>query len=155
MNKIMVAVAGLALAVALTGCGGSPKSVAAKFAEAVAKRDTDRALGLTAQAAYGANIKIMKSLSNKIEGIGRDDINDPMLEAAVYSETVFVPKEDVGYDVINGAKVTPDWADVVIQYVKGKDKKPNGMNLRMKKVDGKWRVKEFSYKKDGLETLSE
>ncbi len=155
MNKIMMAVAGLAVAVMLTGCGGSPKSVATKFAEAVAKRDTDKALSLTMQSACGANAKIMKSLSNKIESIGKDDINDPMLEAEVYSETIFVPKEDVGHDVVNGAKVTQDWADVVIQYVKGKDKKPNGMSLRMKKVDGKWKVKEFSYKKDGLEPLSE
>ena len=155
MNKIMMAVAGLAVAVVLTGCGGSPKSVAAKFAEAVAKRDTDKALSLTVQSACRANAKAMKALSNKIEGIGKDDINDPMLEAEVYSETVFVPKEDGGYEVVNGAKVTPDWAEVVIQYVKGKDKKPNGMALRMKKVDGKWKVKEVSYKKDGLETLSE
>ena len=45
MKKMMMAVAGLAMAVALTGCGGgSPKGVAEKFVLAIIQKDPGKAI---------------------------------------------------------------------------------------------------------------
>ena len=154
MKKMMMAVAGLAMAVVLTGCGGSPKGVAEDFAEAVAKRETDKAVDLTYEAAVGVDSKRMKNLKQSIDDMGKDQIKDDKLDAEVYSEVINVPSEDMGYTIINGAKVTRDSATVKVQFVKGKDKKPVGMNVELKKVDGKWKVSEFGYIPDGFDTES-
>ena len=152
MNKIMMAVVGLALAVALTGCGGSPKGVAEDFADAVIQRRTDKAVAYTAQVALRADSKTMKKLKDQIEKMGKEDINDDKLEAVVYSETISVPSKDASYKIINGSKVTRDEAVVVVQFAKGNDKKSSGMKVEMGKVDGKWKVSDFDYIKDGLDT---
>ena len=131
MKKMMMAVAGLAMAVVLTGCGGSPKGVAEDFAEAVAKRETDKAVDLTYEAAVGVDSKRMKNLKQSIDDMGKDQIKDDKLDAEVYSEVINVPSEDMGYTIINGAKVTRDSATVKVQCVKGKDKKPFGMNVEL------------------------
>ena len=154
MKKMMMAVAGLAMAVVLTGCGGSPKGVAEDFAEAVAKRETDKAVDLTYEAAVGVDSKRMKNLKQSIDDMGKDQIKDDKLDAEVYSEVINVPSEDMGDTIINGAKVTRDSATVKVQFVKGKDKKPFGMNVELKKVDGKWKVSEFGYIPDGFDTES-
>ena len=154
MKKMVMAVAGLAMAVVLTGCGGSPKGVAEDFAEAVAKRETDKAVDLTCQAVVGVDSKTMKDLKKKIDDMGKDDIKDDKLEAEAYSEIIKVPSEDSGYTIVNGAKVTKDSAMVKVQFVKGKDKKACGMNIELQKVDGKWKVDDFKYIPDGLDTES-
>lgn len=154
MKKMMMAVAGLAMAVVMTGCGGSPKGVAEDFAEAVAKRETDKAVDLTYLAAVGVNAETMKALKKRIDDMGKDEIKDDKLTAEAYNEEISVPAEDVGYSIINGAKVTRDTASVTVQFAKGKDKKSCGMNVELKKVDGKWKVSEFEYVPDGLDTSS-
>lgn len=152
MKKMMMAVAGLAMAVVLTGCGGSPKGVAEDFASAVAKRETEKAVDLTYQAAIGVESKAMKALKKRIDDMGKDEIKDDKLDAEAYSEVIKVPSEDSGYTIINGAKVTEDSAMVNVQFVKGKDKKSCGMNVQLQKVDGKWKVEGFKYIPDGLDT---
>jgi len=152
MSKLMMSVAGLAMAVVVTGCGGSPSGVAEDFADAVIQREADDAMDLTYQAAVGVNAATFKGIKEKIEQIGKD-INDTKLEATVYSEEIIVPGEGSGYKIVNGEKVTGDTAEVVIQYVKGKDKKSEGLEVNLMKVNDKWRVVGFSTT-GGLDTTS-
>ena len=152
MKKMMMAVAGLAMAVVMTGCGGSPKSVAEDFAEAVAKRDVDKAVELTAAATVGVEAEKMKDLKKRIEDMGKDEIKDDKFDAESYSDVIKVPPEDVGYTIVNGVKVTNDKAEVKVQFVRGKDKKACGMDVELGKFDGKWKVTNFSYIPDGLDT---
>ena len=121
MKNMMMAVAGLAMAVVLTGCGGSPKGVAEKFVNAVIQRDTDKAVKLSVVSAIGSEIDIKKA-KEKIEALGKE-INDDKLEGEAIREVISVPSEDSGYKIVNGVKVTRDEAEVLVQFVKGKDKK--------------------------------
>ena len=148
MNKIMMAVAGLAMAVVLTGCGGSPKSVATKFADAVIQRDTEKAADLSIVSVVGSESDIKKA-KEKIEALGKE-INDDKLEAEAIREIISVPSEDSGYKIVNGVKVTRDEAEVVVQFVKGKDKKGEGMEIDLGKVGGSWKVVNFK-SKSGLD----
>ena len=152
MKKMMMAVAGLAMAVVMTGCGGSPKSVAEKFAEAVAKREVDKAVELTAEATVGVEAEKMKELKARIEEMGKDQIKDDKFDAESYSDVIMVPAENVGHKIINRVKVTEDTASVKVQFVRGKDKKACGMDITLGKYDGKWKVEAFNYIPDGLDT---
>ena len=144
MKKTIIAVAGLAMAVVLTGCGGSPKGVAEKFADAVIKRDAEKAVKLTLVSRVGSENDI-KKFREKIDAQGKD-INDDKLEAETLREVITVPSKDASYKIVNGVKVTRDEAEVVVQFVKGKDKKENGLEIDLAKVDGNWMVVSFSYK---------
>jgi beta-galactosidase GanA len=148
MKKMMMAVAGLAMATVLTGCGGSPKGVAEKFANAVIQRDTEKAVDLSVVSVVGSESDIKKA-KEKIEALGKE-INDPKLEAESMREVISVPSEDSGYKIVNGAKVTRDEAEVIVQFVKGKDKKGEGMEIDLGKVDGTWKVVNFK-SKSGLD----
>jgi hypothetical protein len=148
MKKMMMAVAGLAMAVVLTGCGGSPKSVATKFADAVIQRDTEKAADLSIVSVVGSESDIKKA-KEKIEALGKE-INDDKLEAEAIREIISVPSEDSGYKIVNGVKVTRDEAEVVVQFVKGKDKKGEGMEIDLGKVGGSWKVVNFK-SKSGLD----
>ena len=148
MKKMMMAVAGLAMAVVLTGCGGSPKSVAEKFVDAVIQRDTEKAVKLSVVSAIGSEIDIKKA-KEKIEALGKE-INDDKLEGEAIREVISVPSEDSGYKIVNGVKVTRDEAEVLVQFVKGKDKKAEGMEVDLGKVDGSWKVVNFK-SKSGLD----
>ena len=148
MKKMTIAVVGLAVAVVLTGCGGSPKSVATKFADAVIQRDTEKAANLSFVSVVGSESDIKKA-KEKIEALAKE-INDDKLEAEAMREVISVPSEDAGYKIVNGAKVTRDEAEVIVQFVKGKDKKSQGMEIDLGKVDGKWMVVSFK-SKDGLD----
>ena len=127
MKKTIIAVAGLAMAVVLTGCGGSPKGVAEKFADAVIKRDAEKAVKLTLVSRVGSE-------------------NDDKLEAETLREVITVPSPDSSYKIVNGVKVTRDEAEVVVQFVKGKDKTDKGLEVDLTKVDGSWVVVSFSSK---------
>ena len=151
MRKTMMAVAGLAMAVVLTGCGGSPKGVAEKFADAVIRRDTDKAVKLSIASVVGSESDI-KQAKEKIDELGKK-INDDKLEAEAIREVISVPSEDSGYKIVNGAKVTRDEADVIVQFTRGKDKKAEGMEIELGKVDGSWKVINFK-SKSGLDTSS-
>ncbi len=148
MKNMMMAVAGLAMAVVLTGCGGSPKGVAEKFVNAVIQRDTDKAVKLSVVSAIGSEIDIKKA-KEKIEALGKE-INDDKLEGEAIREVISVPSEDSGYKIVNGVKVTRDEAEVLVQFVKGKDKKAEGMEVDLGKVDGSWKVVNFK-SKSGLD----
>lgn len=144
MKHVMIAVAGLALAVVLTGCGGSPKGVAEKFAEAVITRDAEKAVKLSLVSRVGSENDI-KKFREKIDAQGKD-INDDKLEAETLREVITVPSKDASYKIVNGVKMTRDEAEVVVQFVKGKDKKENGLEIDLAKVDGSWVVVSFSSK---------
>lgn len=142
MKNVMMAVAGLAMAVVLTGCGGSPKGVAEKFVDAVIQRDTDKAVKC-----YDTNDKSVsdvKALKEKLEKYGKDVINDDKLEACAIREVINVPAENSGYTLINGKKLTGEDATVTVQFVKGKDKKSEGMRIMLLKIDGSWKVTKYS-----------
>ena len=144
MKHVMIAVAGLALAVVLTGCGGSPKGVAEKFADAVITRDAEKAVKLSLVSRVGSENDI-KKFREKIDAQGKD-INDDKLEAETLREVITVPSKDASYKIVNGVKMTRDEAEVVVQFVKGKDKNENGLEIDLAKVDGNWMVVSFSYK---------
>ena len=137
MKKMMMAVAGLAMAIVMTGCGGSPKGVAEKFMNAVIQRETDKALKYVDTTTM--TVKEIKNLKEALDNLGKD-INDNKLEAEAFYEKVDVPGEDSGYTLINGAKYTGENARVSVQFKKEKDKKSEGRKLRLVKVDSSWKV---------------
>ena len=148
MNKMMMAVAGLAMAVVLTGCGGSPKGVAEDFVNAILQRESDKA----AQCVDTTEMttKEVKDMKETLDELGKK-INDNKLEAETFHEKVFVPPEEGPYTLINGAKYTGEAAMVKVQFKKGTDKKSEGMLLQMVKVDDSWKVKYFGFTKDDVE----
>ncbi len=136
---VIIAVAGLAMAFMLPGCGSSPSSVAKKFANAVIQRDTEAALKRYYTSAM--TDEEIKSLKEKLEIVG-GAINDNTLKASVYRERIVVAGEKDGYQIVNGKKITKDEANVVIQFVKDKVKRVDGMKIDLLKVDGAWLVRD-------------
>ena len=129
MKKIMMAVAGLAMAVVLTGCGGSPKSVAEDFATAIVQKDPGKAFEFydTVQITGGERFSLrtkddVDALKKALEELGKK-INDDKYECKAILEQYTVPPEDItGYVVVNGSKkYVAETATVTVQYVKGKD----------------------------------
>lgn len=141
MKKLMMTVLCALVAVAMTGCGGSPKRVAEKFAKAVIDRDDD---AIKYVFTGDKSIKEVKDYKKTLDEVGKK-INDQKLEAEAVKEVISVggDEELVGYTVINGAKITGDKARVVVQFVKGKDLQDNGMVIELIKVDGSWKVKDY------------
>ena len=157
MKKMMMAVAGLAMAVVLTGCGGSPKGVAEDFVQAVIQKDGDKAVAcLDMTDKTLVTEKSLKDFKEYVEKLGKsDDINDDKLEAVAVREEIDVPSEDMGYTLLNGKKYTGERATVEVQFVKGKDKKSKGMTINLVKVDGSWKVDVKKTKlivRDGFDT---
>jgi len=150
MKKMMMAVAGLAMAVVLTGCGGSPKGVAEDFMNAVIQRETDKAVKCMDMTA--CTPKEVKAEKERLDECGKK-INDNKLEAEAFFERVNVVAEDKGYTLVNGAKYTGDNAIVRVQFKKGKDLKSDGAEIQLKKVDGSWKVTNYS-SLSGLDTES-
>ena len=140
MKNMMMAVAGLAMAVVLTGCGGSPKGVAESFVDAIIQRDTDKAVKY--MDTTEATPKDIKKGKEALDELGKT-INDNKLEAKAFYEKIRVPAEDSGYTLVNGAKYTGETASVKVQFKKGKDWKSEGMEVKLVKVDGSWKVKDF------------
>lgn len=150
MKKIMLFAASMAMAVMLTGCGGSPSSVAEKFMNAIIQRDVDKAVGcIDTNATTPKEIKALKEL---LDAAGKA-LDDNKLEAVAFYEEVVVPAEGVGYKLINGAKYTGEEAEVKVQFKKGKDLKSNGMKVELVKVDGSWKVKDNVMKFSELKDL--
>ena len=147
MKKLMMAVAGLAMAVVLTGCGGSPKGVAEDFAKAIVQKEPLKALELydtvvaVGPSRYELRTKKQKDdLKKELEDLGKK-INDEKYDCKAILETVSVPSEDMGYTLVNGKKYTGETATVTVQYVKnGDDKKSDGLTVGLVKVDGSWKV---------------
>ena len=148
MNKMMMAVAGLAMAVVLTGCGGSPKNVAEDFVNAILQRESDKAAQFVD--ATTMTTKEIKDMKEALDELGKK-INDPKLEAETFYEGIKVPPEEGGYEVVNGVKYTGEWAIVKVQFKKGNDKKSEGMLVQLVNVDGSWKVKYFGFSKADVE----
>jgi len=145
MKKTLMAVAGVAMAVVLTGCGGSPKGVAVDFANAIITKDPDKAIKCYDTTKMSA--ADIKKEKEEFDKIGKE-INDDKLEGVAINELIRVPGEKSGYKTVNGKKYTGDAAQVLVQFVKGKDKKPDGMKVELEKVDGSWLVTGYRQTKD-------
>ena len=146
MKKMMLAVAGMAMAVVTTGCGSSPKSVAEKFVDAIIHKDGDKAIKCID--VNGFPQKAIKEIKEIVENTGKgSDVNDEKLETKVVREMINVPAKDTTATIVNGKKyIDGETATVDVQFVKGKDKKKTGMSIPLVKVDGSWKV---DYKKIG------
>lgn len=144
-SQTVVAVIGLSMAILLTGCGGSPKDVAEKFANAVVQGETTKAVDLTMQSALKLAEEDIKGVKEKIDMVGKD-VNDNKLSAKVIIERITVPKKGEEYKIVNGAKVTADRATVEVQYFKDMDANSKGMEINLLKIDGKWMVGAFQPK---------
>ena len=153
MKKLMMAVAGLAMAVALTGCGGSPTGVAEAFAKAIIQKEPGKALEFydsvcqEGRNSYGRSFalrtkKQKDDLKKQLEDLGKK-INDEKYDCKAILEQVFVPSEDSSHMLINNKKYTGETAKVVVQYVKGDDKKQDGLEVSLVKVDGSWKVTDY------------
>ena len=146
--KMMMAVAGLAMAVVLTGCGGSPKGVAEKFATAIVQKDPGKAIGFYETFRGSERFELrtkaeMDQLKKDLEELGKK-INDDKYECETILEQIRIPTEMIGYMLVNGKKITGETATVKVQYVKGKDKKPDGLSVSLMKIDGSWKVTGYS-----------
>ncbi len=163
MKKIVMAVVGVALAVALTGCKksstdekkddadagiGSPKTVAESFAKAFIQRDTDKAVELmaafvTASAEANADKDDFKRwVKERLERQMREYSSYGDSEVSTGDEEIEV---SVGYKIKNGVKIGNEKADVVILFGKGEDKEP-GMKVRLGRYNGSWMVEDFDMK---------
>ena len=142
MKKLMTTVACVAVAVAMTGCTRSPSTVAEKFAEAVIERETEDAVGYFDTTSFEGSEKRIKQLKELLENSGKE-INDNKLEAEAIGDEITIPAEDAGYKIVNGKKYTGEKAKVTIQFIKGKDKKSDGMAVSLSKVDGSWKVSDY------------
>ena len=143
---------------------GSPKTVAEDFALAIIQKEPGRALEFFdtisgsyspfADSKFGVLSKKEKhDLKLHLEDLGKK-INDEKLECEAILEDIMVPPEFYGYHLVNGKKYTGESARVILQFVKRGDKKSDGLEVSLVKVDGSWKVKDFKLKSD-FETSSE
>ena len=166
MKKKLMFVASMAMAVVLMGCGGSKdksseaekeaagsvgsaKGAAEQFVNAVIKCDVDKAVAYCD--IFGETKREERNAKEKIENGIREmsrKIDDDKLEGKAIQEEIFGGR---GYEIVNGKKYT-DRATVVVQFVKEKDKKTNGMKVELMAVDGSWKVKDFDMVRDDLDT---
>ena len=137
MNKMMMSVLGMGAVVLMTGCGGSPSSVAEDFAEALIQREAEDAIAC--YDTVSMSVDEIKAMKESFEQTGKS-IDDTKLTVQTINEVVRVPPEDSGYKLVNGKKVTGEDATVTVQFVKGKDLKDYGMTVKLRKIGGKWKV---------------
>ena len=138
---------------------GSPKDVAEEFAQAIIQRNLGKALAFfdSVEESRGNFVlrpkKQMDDLKKKLEDLGHE-INAEKLECEVILEDIVVPPEFLGYHLVNGKKYTGETARVLLQFVKGEDKKSGGLEIALMKVNDSWKVS--GYKEvSGLETFSD
>ena len=181
MKKMLTLIASVAMAVALTGCGdskqsaekqeekkaqeavGSPKAVAEDFAKAIVQREPDKAFefydtvvmgGQSYKGSYVLRTKKQKNdLKEQLEDLGKK-INDDKYDCKAILEQVEVASEVMGYMLVNGKKYTGENAKVLVQFMKGDDKKSDGLEVTLVKVDGSWKVAGYEMV-SGLDTSSE
>ena len=149
MKKMLLAVAGLAVAFAVAGCGSSPESVAEKFAKAVIEKNSGKAAKYHA-VSLEAKKATMKAIKEELDELGKK-INDEKLDVVAIDETIQIPAKDSGYQINNGHKITGERASVTVQFKKDSDLKSQGMELRLEKVDGNWLVTKYELT-DNLDT---
>ena len=157
MKKMLMVVASVALAVVLTGCGGSKdksdeaeketagsagsaKGVAEQFVNAVIKCEVDNAVAYCDSSAgtKREERETKENMANGIRNLNRDIGDDKLVGKAIQEEIL----GGRGYEIVNGKKYT-DQATVVVQFAKGKDKQSKGLKVKLVAVDGSWKVRGF------------
>ena len=132
-----MAVVGVALAVVLTGCSKSSKDesgdkgqtteykkVAEDFVNALIQGDADKAIQyVDTTAAKPEDVTDIKAGLSKLS----QEINDKTLVAKLSN---FRPKDDAK----TGIK------KVIVQFMKGEEKTPNGRQVQLKQVEGTWKI---------------
>ena len=171
MKKMLMFVASVATAIALTGCGGSKdksgdaekesasvgssKGVAERFVNALIKKDVDAAFSLCNAFDVDRSTPRMRSkaddrkLKEELEGLARQ-INDDKLEGKAVREVI---RGGTGYRIVNGKKCT-DHASVVVQYVQENVKHSRGLEVKLVLVDGSWKVTDYK-EVSGLDTSND
>ena len=151
MKKTLMAVASVAMAVALTGCGGSPSDVAEDFVNAIIQKDPGAAVGffdtVTGTSKDPSSIRLrtdkeIKKLKDELESLGKA-IDDGKLEAHALVEVVRTPGDGTETLRINRTKYTGETAVVTVQYVKGKEKKSKGVRVYLVNAGGSWKVTDY------------
>jgi hypothetical protein len=140
MKNVVMFVASVAMAVALTGCGGSPKGVAENLIEAIYKKDAGKAIKY-----IDTNNKSQRVVSYEtdyLEALGKK-VDDEKLGVETVYEEYSVSAEESSYYLRNGKKYSGEKARVTVQDMKGKEKKSDGWNIELVKVDGSWKVTDF------------
>ena len=158
--KKMLMVAGVALAIVLSGCqkvgvGSSPSDVAVDFAKAIIQKDPTEALELCDIKLYGSNsfnptVKSKKQVKEMIKDqFERDgkNLDDDRCEGVAIMEVIETPSDLFPTYHVDGKEYTGERAKVTVQYVRGKDKKTKGLLVNLMKIDGAWKV-------TGYDTLS-
>ena len=127
------------MAVVLTGCSRSPSSIAEKFARALVQGDIDKAASY-----YLPDDMKPQELKHVKERIDKSSkkINDDKYEVESIYECIDVKGKGSGYVVVNGKKYNES-ATVVIQFVKGQEKKSTGIHVLLIKKDNSWAVVDF------------
>ncbi len=141
MKKRMMVVAFASMSIMLSGCGGSPKNVAEKFATALVRGNTDKAVSYCQP--KGMKPEELKHWRERIDTLTKK-INDDKYEAETIYESIEVKAEDSGYVVVDGRKYNGS-AKVIVQFVKnrGKDRSADGMHVFLIKKDSDWVVADF------------
>ena len=162
MKKMLVFVASVATAIALTSCGcskdksseeekeaaesaGSAKGVAERFVTAIAQKKVDAAWALYDPAEPMSKAKASSAKAG-LEELGKE-INDDKLVGKAIREVI---RGGAGYKIVNGKKYT-DQATVIVQFVREKEKQSRGMEVELVAVDGSWKVRGFKLT-SGLDT---
>ena len=163
LSKTMMAVAGLAMAVAVTGCGGSPKGVAEGFVDALIHRDTERALKYveTDKESPGDLAEWREILDEAGKDINNGNHDNLKAEAfcvvivrhangvRYYEKTEMRVNGDMYYEKSEERRVkadkeyTHETATVKVKYKEDMGLKPNGLEVYLAKIDGSWKVTDF------------
>ena len=162
--KKMLMVAGVALAIVLSGCqkvglGSSPSNVAVDFAKAIIQKNPSEALELCDIKLYSSlshrgfdinpSVKSKSEIKRIKENFEKDgkDLDDDRCEGVAIMEVITTPSDLFPTYHVDGKEYTGESAKVTVQYVRGKDKKSKGLLVNLIKVDGAWKV-------TGYDTLS-
>ena len=158
--KKMLMVAGVELAVVLSGCqkvglGSSPSDVAVDFARAIVQKDPSAALDLCDIKLYGGgnfrptlkSKSQIKDIKEKFERDGKE-LDDDKCEGIAIMEVIMTPSDLLPTYHVDGQEYTGESARVTVQYVRGKDKKSKGMTVSLIKVDGLWKVIGYTMESD-------
>jgi len=155
--KKMLMVAGVVLAVVLSGCqkvglGSSPSDVAVDFARAIIQRNPSEALDLCDIKLYSSSShrgfdinptvkskKEIKKIKEKFEEDGKS-LDDDRCEGIAIMEVITTPSDLFPTYHVDGQEYTGESARVTVQYVRGNDKKSNGLTVHLAKVGGMWKV---------------
>ena len=169
MKKTLMLVASVAMAVVLTGCGGSKssgdadkgassggtvssaRSAAEEFVGAILKGDFNAAAafydtlvfddGAPRQRTEAEKANIESNLKEFIDGAKSQEGN---VSGTAISEVI---RGGRGYYIVDGKKCT-DMATVIVQLVRNGEKQPATIKVELVNVDGAWKIS--SYKPEDM-----